>query len=124
MKSRPSAIRTDDGTRSEFGTDVANIVEAVSFDEDIDDYLERHYDIYERCAELGRSAMVVKAADTLDNSDYYGLADSEELVENQVEKMAYFVERSEPYIGGEGIYRELDEKYTVVRGRVNGEVER
>ncbi|WP_135819719.1 HD domain-containing protein [Halostella litorea] len=109
---------TAEEIRSEFGNDVAEVVEAASFDEDIDDYLERHYDIYRRCFELGRSAVAVKAADILDNSDYYGLGDSEELQENQIEKMRYFIDESEPYIGEEGIYQELQDKFPVVKERV------
>ena len=109
---------TSDEIRSKFGKDVANIVEATSFDENIDDYLERHYDIYKRCFELGRSAVVVKAADILDNSDYYGLVDSEDLQKNQVEKMGYFIGKSEPYIGEEGIYQELNDKFPIVKERV------
>jgi (p)ppGpp synthase/HD superfamily hydrolase len=111
---------TSNEIRSKFGTDVANIVEAASFDEDIDDYLEGHYDVYKRCFELGSDAVAVKAADILDNSDYYGLADSEELQENLIEKMAYFVDESEPYIGEEDIYRELNDKFPVVAERVRG----
>lgn len=94
---------TSDEIRSRFGKDVANIVEATSFDEDIDDYLERHYDIYKRCFELGRSAIIVKSADILDNSDYYGLGDSEELQKNQIKKMDYFLDKSELYQGGRQI---------------------
>lgn len=110
---------TSDEIRSKFGNDVANIVEATSFDVNIDDYLERHYDIYRRCFNLGRDAVVVKAADILDNSDYYGLGDSEELQKNQLEKMRYFIDESESYIGNEDIYDELDNKFPIVKGRVN-----
>ena len=109
---------TSDEIRSKFGKDVANIVEATSFDENIDDYLERHYDIYKKCFELGRSAVAVKAADILDNSDYYGLGDSDELQKNQIEKMRYFIDKSEPYIGEEDIYRELNDKFPIVKERV------
>ncbi|MFC7175947.1 hypothetical protein [Halosegnis marinus] len=109
---------TGDDVRSAFGADVAETVEAVSFDEGIDDYLERHYDIYRRCFETGRGAVLVKAADVLDNSEYYGLGDSAELGRNQVEKMTYFVENSEPYIGDEDIHRELAEALPTVRERV------
>lgn len=105
--------------RSKFGKDVADIVKSTSSDESIDDYLERHYDIYERCFELGRSAVVVKAADILDNSDYYGLADSEDLERNQIEKMRYFIGKSEPYIGEEDIYRELEDTFPIVKERVD-----
>ncbi len=101
--------------RSEFGDDVGNIVAATSFDESIDDYLEQHYDIYERCFELGRPAVVVKAVDILDNSDYYGLGGSEELRKNLIEKMDYFIEHSKPYIGETDIYRELEDKFPLVK---------
>ena len=109
---------TSDEIRSKFGKDVANIVEANSFDESIDDYLERHYDIYKRCFGLGKSAVVVKAADILDNSDYYGLAGSKDLQKNQIEKMRYFIDKSEPYIGEEDIYQELNNKFSTVKERI------
>jgi (p)ppGpp synthase/HD superfamily hydrolase len=115
---------TSDEIRSRFGIDVADIVKATSFNENIDDYLDRHYDIYERCFELGRAPVVVKAADILDNSDYYGLGDSEELQKNTLEKMAYFIDRSEPYIGDEQIYQELDDKFPMVKERVENSIGR
>ena len=110
---------TSDEICRRFGKDVANTVEATSFDDSVDDYLERHYDIYNRCFESGRSAVIVKAADILDNSNYYGLADSEELQQNQIKKMEYFIDRSESYIGEEDIYQELDDKFPIVKERVN-----
>lgn len=113
---------TSEAIRSKFGNDVADIVEATSFHEDIDDYLERHYDIYHRCFELGRSAVVVKAVDILDNSDYYGMGGSVELQKNLLEKMVYFVDRSEPYIGEENIYQELNDKLPLVKERLNGDI--
>ena len=104
--------------RSEFGDDVGNIVAAASFDESIDNYLEQHYDIYERCFALGRPAVVVKAVDILDNSDYYGLGESEELRKHLIEKMEYFIEHSEPYIGEADVYRELENKLPIVKERM------
>jgi hypothetical protein len=114
---------TSDEIRSKFGKDVTDIVEATSFDENIDDYLGKHYDIYERCFELGRSAVAVKAADILDNSDYYGLGDSEELQKNLIEKMEYFIDNSEPYIREEDIYQELKDKFPIVKERVEKNIE-
>mgnify|MGYP000256505111 CR=1 FL=1 len=110
---------TPEELRSEFGATVADIVAAASFDESIEDYSERHYDIYRRCFEVGRDAVVVKAADILDNSDYYGLADSAELQRNQLDKMSYFIDESEPYIGDEEIHRELEAKYRAVKRTLN-----
>lgn len=122
-----TAVSADE-IRSAFGRDVAEIVAAASFDESIDDYLERHYDIYRRCFEVGPDAVLVKAADLLDNSDYYGLVDaetedSEQLQQNLLEKMRYFIAESEPYIGDEEIYHELDEKLPVVKKRVTNNIE-
>lgn len=114
---------TADQIRSRFGDDVANIVGATSYDDDIDDYLERHLDIYDRCFALGRPAVAVKAADLLDNSDYYSLGDSERLKRNGLEKMEYFIEHSEPYIGDEAIYRDLTDKFPVVKERVEQSIE-
>ncbi|GGK83597.1 HD domain-containing protein [Haloarcula sebkhae] len=108
-----------DEISSEFGEDVANIVEATSFDGNIDDYLQQHLDIYERCFELGRSAVIVKAADILDNSDYYDLGGSEVLQKNLIKKMDYFIQNSEPYIGDEDIHQELNDKLPIVKERMN-----
>jgi len=114
---------TADDIRSRFGTEVAEIVDAASFDERIDDYLERHYDIYSRCFDVGRSAVLVKAADILDNSDYYGMGDDDELLAMLIEKMTYFVEESEPYIGDEDIYEDLEAKLPAVAERA-GDIDR
>lgn len=115
---------TAEEIRSRFGAEVTEIVEATSFDDSIDGYLQRCYDVYSRCFELGRSAVVVKAADILDNSDYYSLGDSRELKQNQLEKMAYFIDESEPYIGDEEIFRDLNDKFPVVRQQVERSLER
>lgn len=109
---------TSDAIRSTFGEAVANIVDATSCDEDIDEYLDRHYDMYHRCFELGRDAVVVKAADILDNSEYYGMADADELQTRLLKKLEYFLDHSDPYIGDEAIYQELTDTLPLVRERV------
>lgn len=114
---------TSEKIRSKFGKEVANVVEATSFDDDIDDYIERSFDIYSRCFNLGREAVIVKAADILDNSDYYGLGDSEELQKNQLHKMKYFIDESEPYIGNEDIYHKLNNKLSAVKRRVKKDID-
>jgi hypothetical protein len=105
--------------RSEFGDDVGNIVAATNVNESIDDYLKRHHEMYERCFELGRPAVVVKAVDLLDNSDYYGLGGSDELRKNLIKKMDYFIEHSKQSIGGTDVYRELKNKFPIVKKRMD-----
>lgn len=115
-----TAVEKED-IASNFGPEVADIVEATSFDRDIEDYTERYEDTLNRCFEMGKEPVLIKAADTLDNSNYYHMGDSEELRKKVIEKMEFFVENSEPYIGEEPIYRDLQEKYSVVMERVDVE---
>lgn len=104
--------------RSRFGERVTEVVAPTSFDPEIEDSLERHRDIYERDFEVGRAPVLVKAADLLDNSDYYRLGDSPELARNQVRKLEYFLANAEPYIGEEPLYADLEDSLPVVRDRV------
>ncbi len=52
----------------EFGPEVARLVAANSFDRDIADEEERDREMLARCGENGRAAILIKAADILDNS--------------------------------------------------------
>lgn len=108
-----------DDIRSAFGEDVSEIVAATSFDGDIENYTDRYQDTLTSCFEMGRDPVVVKAADFLDNCDYYHLADSEGLRKNLVAKMEFFIEKSEPYIGDEHLHRELKTELSTVKERMN-----
>jgi len=55
--------------RSLFGETVSTLVEANSFDETIDDKVERYKETFDRCRNAGRDALIVKAADIFDNAD-------------------------------------------------------
>lgn len=104
---------------SKFGEDVSDIVEATSFDKEIEDYVDRYRDTLDRCFKGGRGPVLVKAADILDNSNYYHLADSEELQKNLIEKMKFFIDRSEPYIGDERLHQELQDRYSIIKERID-----
>lgn len=110
---------TKDEIASKFGVEVSDVVEATSFDREIEDYTDRYHDTLNRCFKMGREPVVVKAADTLDNSNYYHLADSEELRKNLIEKMEFFIDRSEPYIGDERLHQDLQDRYSIVKERVD-----
>lgn len=108
-----------DEINSKFGKDVSDIVEATSFDGDIEDYADRYHDTLDRCFKKGRDAVLVKAVDTLDNSDYYHVAGSDELRSKLLEKMKYFIDNAEPCIGNEPIYQELRDKFPKVKENVD-----
>ncbi|SFS12114.1 GTP pyrophosphokinase [Halomicrobium zhouii] len=108
-----------DEIASNFGREVSDIVEATSFDREIQDYPDRYHDTLDRCFQKGREPVIVKAADILDNSNYYHLADSEELRKNLMEKMAFFIDNSGSYIGDERLHQELHDRYSNVKERID-----
>lgn len=55
----------------EFGPGMANTVAALSNSEAIPDKLARNRDSIDRCAALGRTAMVIKCLDTADNAVFF-----------------------------------------------------
>ena len=110
---------TPEEITSKFGKEVATIVAATTYDESIENYLDRHYEMYSRCFSLGREAVLVKAADILDNSDYYGMGDSEGLQRKLINKLEYFIQASELHIGSEDIHQELADKFPIVKKRID-----
>lgn len=93
--------------RREFGDKVLVMVQATTFDETIEDRYDRFEDTFERCKNQGRKALLVKAADILDNSDYYHLAPSNEDRTYLLDKMEHFIQVAESKIGDEPIHKEL-----------------
>jgi len=97
--------------KSKFGSKIAKLVEANSFDESIEDKTERYKENFMRCHEAGKDALIVKAADFYDNIDYYHLASTKELAKWLLEKLKYFIENSRDIIKDEVLYKELVKKY-------------
>jgi len=97
--------------KSKFGDRVAKLVEANSFDKNIEDKTERYKENFERCRKAGRDALIVKAADFFDNVDYYGFASTDELAKRLLEKLKYFIDNSKDELEDEALYKELIMKY-------------
>lgn len=96
---------------SKFGSKIAKLVEANSFDESIQDKTERYKENLERCRKAGRDALIVKAVDFFDNADYYGAASTSELAKWLLEKLKYFIDNYKEELKGETIYDELVDEY-------------
>lgn len=96
---------------SRFGAEIAKLVEANSFDESIKDKTERYKENFERCRKAGKDALIVKAADFFDNTDYYHLASTKELAKWLLGKLDYFIENSKDTIKDEVLHKELIDKY-------------
>jgi len=61
-----------------FGEEVLGIVKACTKDETIEDKVEKTRDLVGRCIEVGQSALIVKAADTLDSFRWYDSQQNQE----------------------------------------------
>lgn len=96
-----------DEIENTFGKDIALIVQANTFDTTIQDKREQYRKLFEQCLSAGRSALIVKAADILDNSFYYPLAEDGKIKVILMEKLAYFLELSQPIIGEEKLWHDL-----------------
>lgn len=95
---------TQDQIRERFGETVTTLVNANTFDSLIKDPLQQYQELYNRCHNTGKEALMIKTADILDNSDYY---------QNNMglwEKATYFLEISKDLIGTEKLWLELKEK--------------
>ena len=88
-----------------FGEQIADLVEANSFRKEIVDEKERYIKMYDQCLQAGKDALVIKAADILDNSYYYGPR------KDLLEKMEYFVNLSAQKLATEKIWQELSNQY-------------
>ena len=94
-----------------FGIKIVELVIANSFDSSIKDKTTRYQECFSRCAELGIDALIIKAADILDNADYYFNAENDILINWLLEKMKYFIDYSRDYLQDEYLYVQLVEKY-------------
>jgi (p)ppGpp synthase/HD superfamily hydrolase len=84
-----------------FGREVRRLVEANSFDPTIDDWDRQYIEGFQRCIEAGIDAVRVKVADVLDNVWLYDM--------EFLRKPKYFCAVSQPIIGGEALWKHLDD---------------
>ena len=87
-----------------FGPVVAQLVAANSFNTAIKQRNERDMDMLNRCKEGGKWALLIKAADILDNSAYFRLRADEEQSHWLLRKMGYFLEISSGELAEEPVW--------------------
>ena len=95
---------------NEFGNNIANIVEAVSFDPNIKDKLEQARVMFQKCLDYGLSSVVVKCSDLIDNIDYVIFVDDKDKRDVLLAKYRIFLSMTESLIGNTKIYKELENK--------------
>jgi len=98
-----------------FGKKVAEIVEAVSWNEKIPNHMERFSDTHHRTKEVGRDAVLVSLADHLDNADYYQYAKSKLTRKMVLKKWKIFFKEVASLISDEPIYQDYKDKLESIR---------
>jgi len=104
-----TAIEADE-IEGRFGKAVRDLVEANSFDENIPDEVAQYQEMFARCLKAGKDALIIKAADILNNSNYYDLA-TPERKEIVLKKWKYFIDVSAGTIKNEVTWQDLNRRY-------------
>lgn len=98
--------------KRDFSERIADIVQAVSFNPQIDDYLKQTKDIFDKCIGFGIEAVVIKCSDLIQNIDFVQFVDDEQKRNKLLEKYKIFIEMTYNIIGSTRLYKILREKYT------------
>jgi guanosine-3',5'-bis(diphosphate) 3'-pyrophosphohydrolase len=98
--------------KQKFGDKVARLVQACSFDESIKNKTEQYKDLYNRCLNEGKEALIIKIADYIDNLPYMLDAKySGDLRDFLHEKTLYFIGLVRPTMTNEILFQELNQLF-------------
>ena len=95
----------------EFGKEVANLVDSVSFKSEITDKHAQYREMFERVVRAGLPAMKLKCIDILDNSTYYTFGNDKEAEDILLAKLKYFLDITKEHLHNFEFYNELSTKY-------------
>ena len=98
-----------------FGETIANIVEASTIEHKKGDYSQRLNSAkksFHDAAKIGLDALLVRAADLIDNSNYYNECTDAKLTTYTVDKFEYFLEIAETQLENTFIWPLLIDAYT------------
>jgi (p)ppGpp synthase/HD superfamily hydrolase len=94
-----------------FGEKVAQLVQANTFDYTLGDRAAQGEECSQRCLKCGRDALIVKAADKLENSFYVvDPVSAKDWSEFWVAEVRHMLDVSQPIIGNEPIWQELNQQ--------------
>lgn len=90
--------------KKQSGDKVAAIVAACTYDRSIRDKTEQYKDAMRRAAETNKEALIVMAADLIQNEPYYN---QEDFTQYPWDKITYFIDFAESYLKNEPIWKDL-----------------
>ena len=75
--------------------------------------------MFSRCKSYGRTALLIKAADILDNSRYWHLLADKKLSQWLIWKIDYFLQISLPELEKEPVWHKLSQRSQQLNSKVN-----
>ena len=100
--------------KNDFGHEIANLVQAVSFDFQIKDYLKQTKDMFEKCINYGFDALIIKCSDLIQNIDFIQFVDDNKKRIELYKKYEIFLDISKKIIGNTEVYKILKDKYVSI----------
>lgn len=105
---------TDIGAvEKQFGEQVSSLVSACTYDHSIKNKSEQYKSAMNHAAKVGKDALIVMAADLIQNEPYYN---QEDFTQYPWDKIAYFIKFTEPILKNESIWSGLE----VVKQKIYG----
>lgn len=95
----------------EFTQEICSLVQAVTFDPTIKDHSTKKADVFNRAKEYGKDALILKCADTYDNSFYIGLVEEKNFRVQLISQIKNLLDLSQPIIALEKPWQELQKQY-------------
>ncbi len=93
-----------------FGRNVFDMVLACTLDKTIEDHKARYFKSFMEADRMGAACLIVRAADLIDNSYYYHLAENEKQFQILLEKFNCFLKISEQKLSREKVWPTLLER--------------
>jgi (p)ppGpp synthase/HD superfamily hydrolase len=99
--------------KEQFGDKVATIVAACSYNHFLPDKTDQYKDAMRRAQKVGKDALIVMAADLIQNEPYYNQKD---FTQYPWDKITYFLSFAETVLKDEPIWKDLE----IIRQKIQG----
>ena len=96
---------TSEDIKNEFGEEIAKLVEAVSFNPEIEDKFMQSKLMLDAALAYGKDALIIKCSDMYENGLFFGWVTKQDVKEYLVKKYQYFTDIAKDVIGEEPAFK-------------------
>lgn len=91
--------------KEKFGEEIANLVNAVSFNPDILDKFEQSKQMIDEAVKYGKDALIIKCVDMYENGKFFHLVTKPDVKEYLIKKYQYFYEVAKDVLCNELVFK-------------------